>query len=145
VDLSKAHRMAGEALAIVANDAGFLPWTELTQGWSEFRAGHFNEAASVLEKSVAALKMDASGRSQPAEAAALAVLSMSRQRLHQTDQARQALEHAANLLGDTLDQPGDQLQHAHDPGWVWYDWLIARIAFREAKALVAGPDAAGKK
>jgi tetratricopeptide (TPR) repeat protein len=46
VDLSKAHRMAGETPAVVANDAGFLPWTELTQGWSEFRAGHFNEAAA---------------------------------------------------------------------------------------------------
>jgi len=145
VDLTKAHRMAGQAPAIVANDAGFLPWTELTQGWSEFRAGHFNEAASVLEKSVAALKMDASGGSQPAEAAALAVLSMSRQWLHQTDEARQALEHAASLLGDTLDQPEGQLQHAHDPGWVWFDWLVARIAFREAKALLAGLGAAEKK
>jgi eukaryotic-like serine/threonine-protein kinase len=128
VDVQTARRLADRALELNANDTYYLPWAQLAKGHAEYRAGNFDAAAEMLEK-CAASSLAAEGRAN-----AHAVLAMAHHRLGSDSAARKSLAKSAELLNGAFDQPANTPQIV--PAGQWYDWLIARHAFREAVGLL---------
>jgi tetratricopeptide (TPR) repeat protein len=103
-------------------------WAVLNKGLCELRSGDPALAVEVLERAVG------SDLAPEGRATARAALAMARQRLGETEAARADLAAASEILGDTFAQPDDTPQQV--PVGQWYDWLIARCVFEEAKALL---------
>jgi serine/threonine protein kinase len=97
-------------------------WVMSTKGLSEYRAGHFAEAASWLNKAI-----DATPSKTPqCKALSGLFLSMALQRQGARDQAKQAYDAAAQIIDRHQSQDGG------DFGADWCDWLMCAIVRREA-------------
>ncbi len=105
-------------------------WALLNKGLCEYRLGDFATSVDFLEKSIA------SDLAPEGRATGQAALAMARLKLGQGEAARAALDAASETLGNGFAQGDDTVQQV--PVGQWYDWLIARCVFEEAKALLDG-------
>jgi len=121
VDLHVADRFADTAVTLGSNQKDRLFYFQACKAMSSYRLGHYTEAITWAQKSVASSAVYASAQG-------CAVLSMANWRLGRPAEARQMLAKGAALVPDN---PGVNPNY----GW-WADWLIARIEINEAKALV---------
>lgn len=123
VDLQVVNRLATEAVTI-GNDASALGYFQACKALSEYRQGHFSEAASWAEKSLKT--------GQPyARAKGYAVLAMAQWQLGQKENARARL-----AQGDALAPPISPAEDTVDLGDSWVAWIFARVSLEEASALI---------
>jgi tetratricopeptide (TPR) repeat protein len=125
IDREKARALSDRALNL---DGYSRTWALLNKGLCELRAGELAVAADFLAQAAA------SGLAPEGRATALAALALARQRLGESEAARADLAAAGAILGDAFAQPDGTPQQV--PVGQWYDWLIARCVFEEAKALL---------
>ena len=121
VDLHVADRFADTAVTLGSNQKDRLFYFQACKAMSSYRLGHYTEAITWAQKSLA-------GSAVYASAQGCAVLSMANWRLGHPAEARQMLAKGEALVPDN---PGVNPYY----GW-WMDWLIARVEIDEAKALV---------
>jgi hypothetical protein len=124
VDLSKVAGLADMAVTLGAGDEGAMPFFRFCKGLSEYRQGHFNEAAEWAQKSIS------SGRKQ-AQAPAYGLLAMTSIQLGRKDDARTALAEGEKLAPAVM--PNSVAQNMDD---AWIAWLFARIPLDEAITLL---------
>jgi len=124
-------------LADVAAAAGttndFFAWFQCTKGLAEYRQGHFADALTFADKTIA-IREDPGDYSwhDTLYLEAYAVSAMAHFRLKQTDAARAALAEA-NTIAARLPKSGSE-----DLGPEWRDWIIAHKLLDEATALIEG-------
>jgi serine/threonine protein kinase len=121
VDLHVADRLADNAVTLGSNQKDRLFYFQTCKAMSSYRLGHYTEAITWAQKSLA-------GSAVYASAQGCAVLSMANWRLGRPAEARQMLAKGEALVPDN---PGVNPVY----GW-WADWLIAQVEINEAKALV---------
>jgi hypothetical protein len=131
-ELPVIARLADIAVTQGTGDSGAMPFFQVCKALSEYRQGHFAEAAEWSHKSVESSRTDAHGL-------AYAVLAMADWRLGKQAEARAML-----AKGDTLAPSIMPVSIAEDPADAWQAWLSARIQLDEATALVKSPMAQGK-
>ena len=123
VDLKEIDRLANTAVTLGASDFGAMPFFQVCKALSEYRLGHFSEAAQWAQKSVDSTRY--------ASWHACGVLAMADWRLGKKDEARAML-----ARGEKLAPPVMPARVAQSPGNDWLAWLFARIQLDEAKALI---------
>jgi eukaryotic-like serine/threonine-protein kinase len=123
-DLPVISRLADTAVTLGAGDAGAMPFFQICKALSEYRQGHFAEAAEWAQKTVESPRVDAQGH-------AYAVLAMADWQLGEKDKARAMLANGETIAPRIM-PAGD----AEDPGNAWLAWLFARITLDEATALI---------
>jgi serine/threonine protein kinase len=125
IDREKARALSERALKL----EGYSHcWALLNKGLCELRSGDLAVAADFLEKAAA------SGLASEGRATAQAALAMTRHRQGRSEAATAALAAAREILGDTFAQADSTPQHV--PVGQWYDWLIARCLFEEARTVL---------
>jgi tetratricopeptide (TPR) repeat protein/serine/threonine protein kinase len=112
---------------LAVQKSGSDRWIQLTKALAEYRGGRYASATEWLQR----VNPRASGDSL--DAAALALLAMSRKQQGQTEAARTALSQARALLDHKLPE-FDKGQRFGDD---WHDWLRSQILCREAESLLA--------
>ena len=126
-DDAQAQTLAKMADRAVAAGPNHRSWTyfEFAKGLSEYRNGHYAEAADWLGRVV----------TQPNDskrtAQAYAALAMAQYRMGQAEPARNTLGQALALFKTRLPKPS---QNSQDE--VWFDWIIARVLSSEAAELI---------
>ncbi len=124
VDLQVASLLADIAVTRGIGDPGAMPFYQDCKALSEYRRGHYAEAAEWAKKPLKIARIFVHGH-------AYAVLAMAHWQLGKKDEARMLL-----AKGDTLAPPIMPLSIAEDPGNAWLAWLYARIQLDEANALI---------
>jgi hypothetical protein len=120
-------RQLAEAAVRGAPDRSFRVWAQLASGLGMYRRGEFQSSIEELNDCVG----------QPNEfvyqtAIPLVVQAMAHHQLGHSEDARSALERAANLMA-TAEQPG-----ASRLEWFWHEDLRYRLLRREAELLIGG-------
>ena len=129
VDLNAIGHLADTAVTFGVSDSGAMPFFQVCKALSEYRLGHFSEAAQWALKSVDSSKY--------ASWHACAVLAMADWQLGKKDEARAIL-----ARGETL-APAIMPPHvARSPDNDWLAWLYARIQLDEATELMGAASAA---
>jgi Flp pilus assembly protein TadD len=117
-------------------------WSQYALGLAHYRAGQHEQAVRRLRQSLTADQREWSARTL-----SYPVLAMAHHRLGQTAEAREALKAAARVFDHWTEEmyrkPGDKhwLQHLGAAAYwpvPWWDWLEARLYYREAKLLIDG-------
>jgi serine/threonine protein kinase len=129
VDLKAIGRLADMAVTLGAADFGAMPFFQVCKALSEYRLGHFSEAAQWAQKSV----------DSPTYATwhACGVLAMADWQLGKKDEARAMLARGEKMAPRIM-----PARVAQSPGNDWLAWLYARIQLDEARALIeSGPPA----
>jgi hypothetical protein len=129
-DLGRVARLADIPVTRGTGDDGAMPFFEICKALSEYRQGHFTEAAVWAQKSVDSPRADARPH-------AYAVLAMAEWRLGKRDEARARL-----AIGESLAPRVMPESVAADPGNAWLAWLFARITLDEARDLMPPAPAA---
>jgi serine/threonine protein kinase len=124
VDLSAVGRLADTAVTLGARDEGAMPFFAVCKGLSEYRLGHFANAAEWAQGSLNSSRKDAHPH-------AYGVLAMADWQLGKKDDARAML-----AAGEALAPRVMPTRVAEDPGNAWLVWLFARIQLEEAAALI---------
>src|SRR4030095_8538123 len=109
-----------------AGNEGARPFFEICKALSEYRQGHFNEAAEWAQKSIGSGSEEAQGH-------AYGVLAMADWQLGKKDEARGMIANGEKLAPTVM-----PASVAEDMGDAWLAWLYARIQLDEATALI-GP------
>ena len=135
-DLPVIAHLADIGVTLGSGDSGALPFFEVCKALSEYRQGHFAEAAEWAQKPLELPPTYAQGH-------AYAILAMA-------DWQRGEKDHARTMLakGDELAPTILPVSIAEDPGNAWLAWLFARIQLDEATGLiqpVSMPDNASEK
>jgi serine/threonine protein kinase len=123
VDLKAIGRLADTAVTLGASDFGAMPFFQVCKALSEYRLGHFSEAAQWAQKSVDSTTY--------ASWHACGILAMADWQLGKKDEARAML-----ARGEKLAPPVMPSSVARSPGSDWLAWLYARIQLDEARALM---------
>jgi serine/threonine protein kinase/Tfp pilus assembly protein PilF len=123
-DLPLISRLADLTVTRGAGNEGAMPFFEICKALSEYRQGHFVEAAEWAQKSV-------DSPSWEAHAHALAVLAMADWQLGKKDEARASLTKGIVLAPVIL-----PATVAASPGNEWLAWLFARVQLDEAAELI---------
>jgi tetratricopeptide (TPR) repeat protein len=129
VDLHVADRFADTAVTLGSSQKDRLFYFQACKAMSSYRLGHYTEAITWAQESLA-------GNAVYANAEGCAVLSMANWRLGRPAEARQMLAKGEALVPDN---PGVNPNY----GW-WVDWLIARVELNEARALVESQPMEGR-
>jgi len=124
VDLNSVGRLADTAVTLGAANDGAMPFFEICKALSEYRLGHFSEAAQWAGKSVDSRRKEAQGP-------AYGVLAMADWQLGNKGGAREML-----AQGDALAPRNVPASTTTDMGDDWLAWLFARIQLDEAAALI---------
>jgi len=124
LDLNLVGRLADTAVTLGAGNAGAMPFFEVCKALSEYRLGHFREAAEWARKSVDSPRKEAQEH-------AYGVLAMADWQLGRKDEARAML-----AQGETLAPRIMPASVVEDMGDAWLAWLFARIQLDEATALI---------
>jgi tetratricopeptide (TPR) repeat protein len=133
-DLEASARLADRAVSHIAENPSLgnaredsdAAVAKFAKGLSEYRQGHFAEAAEWAQKALSRKGLDS-----PAQVAAYSVLAMSQIRMNQSAAARLAYRQANEIVAQkfpTLDC-GYRYWHFHDP-------LMAKILLRQAESLI---------
>jgi len=122
IDVDVAGKLATMAVTVGKEDWAF-GYLQACKALSEYRQGHFAEAARWSERSVKSTQVFASAKGW-------ALLAMARWQLGEQEAARAALS-AGNELAPAL-SAGETV----DLGDMWLAWLFARISLDEATALL---------
>jgi serine/threonine protein kinase/tetratricopeptide (TPR) repeat protein len=125
VDLDAIGRLADIAVTLGAGNKGAMPFFAICKALSEYRLGHFNEAAQWAQKSID------SGR-KAAQGPAYGILAMADWQVGRKDEARAML-----ARGEVLAPPIMPAHVIEDTGDDWLSWLFARIQLEEAAVLIA--------
>jgi len=123
-DLPMISHLADITVTLGAGDEGAMPFFQVCKALSEYRQGHFTEAAEWAQKTVKSSRVNAQGH-------AYAVLAMADWQLGQKADARAMLANGETIAPRIM-PAGD----AEDPGNAWLAWLFARITLDEAVALI---------
>src|SRR5262249_51258708 len=126
-ELTALAQMADVAIAAGPNHAS-AAFFQFAKGLSEYRQGHFTNAAEWIEK-----VLQRSGEFDFRDAQAYMVLAMAQQQLHRTEEARAALAKG----GEIADTKRPRTERGN-VGVYWFDWIIVRALQREAKSLIEG-------
>ncbi|MGH7994042.1 MAG: hypothetical protein ACREDQ_11035, partial [Limisphaerales bacterium] len=131
VNLNSIARLADFAVTLGANDEGAMPFFEICKALSEYRLGHFAQAAEWAKKTLASPRTDAYPH-------AYGILALADWRLGKKEDARAMLD-----AGEKLAPREMPAVVAEDPGTAWLTWLLARIQLDEAESLLnpASPSA----
>ena len=124
VDLNGVGHLADTAVTLGAKDEGAMPFFEICKALSEYRLGHFANAAEWAQKSVDSFRKDARPH-------AYGVLALADWQLGKRDDARAML-----AAGEALAPREMPARVAADPGTAWLVWLFARVQLDEAEALI---------
>ena len=130
VDLNAMGRLADTAVTLGANDEGAMPFFSTCKALSEYRLGHFAEAAEWAQSALNSSRKDAHPH-------AYGVMALADWRLGKKDEARAML-----AAGEKLAPRVMPATVAEDPGAAWLVWLFARIQLDEAEALINPASAA---
>jgi serine/threonine protein kinase len=130
-DLPVIARLADLVVTEGSGDAGGLPYFQVCKALSEYRMGHFAEAAEWSQRTIKTTALQA-------QAQAYAVRAMACWRLGQKGQAQLMLD-----LGDTVAARIHPIRYDEDPDSAWAAWLFGRILLDEATALIH-PDSTNK-
>ncbi len=128
-NLPLISHLADMTVTLGEGDEGAMPFFQVCKALSEYRQGHFIEAAGWAQKTVDNPRLDAHGH-------AYAVLAMADWQLGKKDEARAVL--AKGELLAPVDLPAHE---AEDPGNAWMAWLFARVSLDEADVLIASDSA----
>jgi serine/threonine protein kinase len=123
-DLPLIAHLADIPVTLGSGDSGALPYFQVCQALSEYRQGHFAEAADWAQRPLKTTALYAHGQ-------AYAVLAMADWRLGRKDAARQMLG-----LGNTVAARIHPIRYDEDSEYAWAAWLFARISLDEATALI---------
>ena len=125
VDLKAIDRLATTAVTLGVADgvAQYMPFFQVCKALSEYRLGHFAEAAQWAQKSV----------DSPVFASwhACGILAMADWQLGKKDEARAMLARGEKLAPRIMPE-----SIARNPANDWLAWLFARIQLDEATALI---------
>ncbi len=130
IDTDAARRLAERGLEPADGDAYTVPWSHLTAAWTALRGGEFTAAIAAADQCLAAAP------APECRATALALRAIACHHYGRPVEAGTALAEAAKLLASTFAQPDGTPQQV--PAGQWYDWLIARCLFEEAKSTLPG-------
>jgi tetratricopeptide (TPR) repeat protein len=125
-ELSVPSRLIDRALADATTKRLYY-WVMSTKGIAEYRAGHFADAASWLQKAIDATPAN----TLQCKALSGLFLSMTLRRQDIKDQARKAFDQAAEIIDHHQVQDG-----GGDLGTDWCDWLMCSIVRREAEEVL---------
>jgi len=115
----------------------FISWFQITKGIHEYRGGHWDSAINWLRRGRAGV------RATGGKALADFFLAMSFHHVGRHDWARSAF---ANGARSTPDDPMDLSgMDPLDGGSAIGNWLVARIAKREAQGLLNGAETTGRE
>jgi len=129
VDLKAIDRLADTAVTFGVADYGAMPFFQVCKALSEYRLGHFSEAAQWAQKSVDSPRY--------ANWHACGVLAMADWQLGKKDDARAMLARGEKLAPSIM-----PTRVAQSPQNDWLAWLYARIQLDEATELIgAAPTA----
>jgi tetratricopeptide (TPR) repeat protein len=127
--------------AITGTEQHYLyPWFLLTRGMADYRTGDFANSIDRLNKTLSLVRrtrpIDAWYRANNPTLAGIAhvFLAMARYQLGQANEARQALDQAAELKEQRKPKAGGN----KTPRPKWYNWLRFRLVYLEAEELVKG-------
>jgi tetratricopeptide (TPR) repeat protein len=131
-DLEAVGKMADVAAAAGPTNR-FFAYFQCTKGMAEYRQGHFADALTFEDKTIA-IRENPGNYSwhETLYVEAYAVSAMAHFHLDQTDAARAALAEA-NRLAARLPKLGSE-----DLGTEWGDWIIAHRLLDEATELIEG-------
>jgi len=124
VDLKVVGHLADTAVKNGAGDTGAMPFFEDCKALSEYRLGHYAEAAEWAQKPLKIPGVYVHGH-------AYATLAMAYWQLGEKDRARAML-----AKGNTLEPNVMPVSIMEDPSNAWLAWLFARIQLDEAAALI---------
>jgi len=110
------------------------PSSELVRGMANLRAGRHDRAAALFEQCRAARPDDQVGRTVAADA----YLAIARHRLGQEPEAKAALERAVQRASADLKQTENGFLEKLNRVRI-ENWLIAKVALREAETTLRGP------
>jgi hypothetical protein len=102
-----------------------MPFFEIDKALSEYRLGHFAEAAKWAQKALDSPREEANWQ-------ASGVLAMADWRLGKNVDARAMLAKGNNWAPSIMPE-----KIADDSGGTWLSWLFARIQLDEATALIS--------
>jgi tetratricopeptide (TPR) repeat protein len=127
-----------DELAVIARMAGVAGKGEVNgdnwgynlfaMGFTEYRLGHFNRAAELLEQ---AIPHDAGS---PCRTEGYLVLAMARYQLGHAKQSHDSLTNAVDVITRYRPKAGHQDEE-------WYEWIAVNTLTKEAVALIPGADA----
>jgi len=123
-DLKEIARLADIAVTLGANDQGAMPFFSTCKALSEYRLGHFAEAAEWAQRCLGSSRKDAYPH-------AYGVLALTDWQLGKKAEARAML-----AAGEKLAPRVMPAAVAQDPGTAWVVWLFARIQLDEAESLI---------
>lgn len=123
-DLPAFAHLADIPVTFGSQDSGAMPYFQVCKALSEYRQGHFTQAADWAQKPLKTTAVYAHGQ-------AYAVLAMADWQLGQKDQARLMLG-----LGNTVAARIHPVRYDEDPEYAWAAWLFARISLDEATRLI---------
>jgi hypothetical protein len=123
VDLNAIGHVADITVTFGVSDPGAMPFFQVCKALSEYRLGHFSEAAQWAQKSVESTRY--------ANWHACGVLAMADWQLGKKDDARAMLARGEKLAPRIM-----PASVAQNPGNDWLAWLYARIQLDEATALI---------
>jgi len=106
-----------------------MPWFQFTKGWAKYRQGRFASAVEWMQQVLAR-----TGQDLDRDAEAYAVLAMAQYQLKQVSEAR------ASLAKGVASDSGD----SGELGGGGFNWIIAQLLLREARALIEGQPAASR-
>jgi tetratricopeptide (TPR) repeat protein len=124
VDLKVVGHLADTTVTLGVRDEGAMPFFQVCKALSEYRQGHFVEAADWAQKTVKIPGAYAHGH-------AYAVLAMAYWRLEKKEEAQAML---AN--GETVCPRIMPMSIAEERGSGWTVWLFARVSLDEATDLI---------
>jgi len=124
--IAQSRALAERSVQLQPNNA----WFRLARGMAEYRGDNLRAAVEWLDKALAA-----QSKNGYCDAPAHLLLAMARHRLGETDEARQALQTAVELMEQFPKLDGGDL------GDGWHDWLVCQILRREAESVVLGNNA----
>ena len=131
IDLAEVAREADLTVTAGAGDPNAMPFFQICKALSEYRQGHFAEAADWARRAADGARADARPH-------AYAVLAMADWRLGKTSEAREMLAKGNELT------PTSMPAHLSDTlADTWLVWLFARIQLDEAESLIQPTAAAG--
>jgi tetratricopeptide (TPR) repeat protein len=123
VDLKAIGRLADTAVTVGAVDITAMPFFQVCKALSEYRLGHFSEAAQWAQKSV--------DNPRYASWHACGILAMADWQLGKKEEAKAMLARGEKLAPRIM-----PASVAQSPGNDWLAWLYARIQLDEATALI---------
>jgi serine/threonine protein kinase len=125
VDSKDVGHLADFAVTRGAKDEGAMPFFSTCKALSEYRLGHYAEAAEWARKALDSSRKDAHPH-------AYGVMALADWQLGKKEEAR-----AMFAAGEQLAPRDMPLKVAEDPGTAWLIWLFARIQLDEAEALIS--------